>query len=211
MTKKKRMNRLAQLAMEYVIIFAFIMMVIIPTTYVLKNYIADSIDSMTIKQAERITRVLIDNAREMYYLGTPSKIVVTVDMPNSIERMWIIDNKHDQSNLPQEYIIAYRINTADGEKDFLFDSDIPIQCWQDSSQICEEFTADIDNDGLNDLNDQCRVDNAESDFRCFEFSERERSSGIKRFKLEAIDNCWINEDKNEDINCVRIDEITDRI
>lgn len=210
--KKKRgvLNRKAQLSLEYIIIFAFIMMIIIPTAYLLRNYIGVASDTITMSQIERVSRVLIDNAREMYYASSPAKVVITIDMPDQIEAMWIMDRKHNLS-ATQEYVLAYRITTFSGSEIRFHDSDIPIQCWNDAATPCGQYEENVDE--INKLNPQCRVSIPDSNtghiYGCYTFPERDISSGVKRFKLEAYDNCRYDDDTY--FSCVRVDEVSNLI
>ncbi len=85
--------RKAQVAMEYLLIMAFIMIVIIPGIYLFYNYSEKSTEKLVYSQVEQIAHQIIDNAENVYYTGEPSFTTITVKMPENIKEISIQNNK----------------------------------------------------------------------------------------------------------------------
>lgn len=165
--KKKK----GQVAMEYIMILSLVLMILIPTIYIFREYVTKSAEDITVNKVNSIARNLIDTAREMYYLGAPSKVVIDLEMPAQIEAMWLMENSDANAKIT-EYLLVFKLNLQEGEQLFFFDSDIPLKCNE-----CKTNTA---------LNSQCET--STTGFKCHEFPEIYYSTGIKHFKIEA-DTC----------------------
>ncbi|MBI4149644.1 hypothetical protein HY491_04300 [Candidatus Woesearchaeota archaeon] len=183
----------AQVSMEYVMIFAFILLIIIPTAYVFRDYIRESTDSITINKIGRIARAIADTGREAYFTGPPFKSVITIEFPEQIGSMYVLDSRESQS---PEYFLMFNVLTATGTQTLFFESDVPIQCYTSASNLCLEDTT---------LHEQCRVPG----FHCSAFEARDYSPGLKRMKIEANANCRFSEQVTA--TCVRLDEISDEL
>jgi len=166
--------------MEYIMIFSLILMILTPTIYLFREYASQSSDDISVNNINHIAKTLADNSRDIFYLGSPSKIVIDVEMPNQIESMWLMNNHQDPDKDKHEYYLMFKLNLKDGPEDFYFISDVPMIC--DNPYCMECDSACIAN---KELNDQCGVNN----FNCYNFQKRYFSPGIKHYKIEAADNC----------------------
>lgn len=185
MEKKRKLFSKSQVAMEYIMILSLVLLILIPTIYVFREYVSKSSDDVVINNINSVAKNLIDNSREIFYLGSSSKTVIDLEMPKQVEAMWLMDNSNDKNN-PPEHLLMFKLNLQDGMQDLYFDSDIPIKC--------SDCTAC--NDCAQTINEQC----GQKQFNCFVYPETAYSSGLKHFKIEATD-C-------QGALCVFIDEIS---
>src|SRR3989344_261995 len=183
----------AQVSMEYVMIFAFILIIIIPTAYVFRNYLRESADTITLNRIDRIARAMVDTGREAYFTGPPFKSVIALEFPEQIDSMYVLDSKESGS---PEYFLMFNVLTASGTQAPLLESDVPVQCYTSAANLCPEDPQ---------LHEQCRVEG----FHCYAFEGRDFSPGIKRMKVEANANCRFSEQVTA--TCVRLDEISDEL
>ncbi len=161
-----------QVAMEYVMILTFVLMILIPTVYVFREYVVQSSDDIVVNNIDRIAKTIIDTSRDMFYLGDPSKIIIDLEMPEKIEAIWLMDNSDDENAVVYEYFLMFKLNLKDGPQDFYYASDFPIKCLECKTNVL--------NDPV-DLSQQCGTNN----FKCYRFLEPHYSPGIKHFKIEA--------------------------
>ena len=122
----------AQAAMEYLLVAALILIVVIPATYLFFNYSQRS--SGQIKEG-RVTKMgsdIVNNAETIYYLGEPSRIVLTETMPEGVDELRI-DSDWEQG--VNELVFVTRF--AGGEaSDFVFSSKVNLQ---EAGDVLGEF------------------------------------------------------------------------
>ena len=106
----------AQSALEYLMIIAVTLMIIIPTVYLLYSYSKQSTEEMIYPQINEIGISIINNAESVYYSGEHSKIVITVNMPDKINDVYILYNRE----------LVFDIETELGSNEMVFFSDIDI-------------------------------------------------------------------------------------
>lgn len=85
------MKRKSQVAMEYILIVGFAMLIAIPLFLVFSYYTNEARDEISVKQVDSIARKIVDSAETVYYLGEPSKVTLKVYMPQHIEDLIIED------------------------------------------------------------------------------------------------------------------------
>ncbi|MBN2423297.1 hypothetical protein JXB41_08800 [Candidatus Woesearchaeota archaeon] len=209
-------KRLAQIAMEYIVITGVAFMILIPGMYLFRNYVASSNDQIIEQRINLIANEILNTAREMYYVGVPSKRVIEIDMPDEIANMGVFfyDGGDGGDGDPEndEYQLIFVAETNEGRVKYYFQSDIPIKAYEDSSWfpdigICSSF---LDNDELYSYgDDHCNEDNFEPECEmgeCECFPVKDYSSGKKFFKLEAAeDECYASG------ACVIIDEVSNEL
>ena len=115
------MPKRAQSALEYLMILALAMGIIVPTTYLLFRYASESNVEIIDSQINRIGRNIIDTAETVYYSGKSSKIVVELNMPENVEDVYIIAERE----------LVFKVITELGETETVFFSDIDITIAED--------------------------------------------------------------------------------
>ena len=110
------MPKRAQSALEYLMILALAMGIIVPITYMFFQYSSESNVQIIDAQVNRIGRNIIDTAESVYYSGKSSKIVVELNMPENVEDVYIIAERE----------LVFKVITELGETETVFFSDIDI-------------------------------------------------------------------------------------
>jgi len=82
-----------QVAMEYVIIISFILVVTVPLLFISYTHSQDINELIASNQVDKISKKIIDSAESVYYLGSPSKTTIKVYMPKNIESITINNNE----------------------------------------------------------------------------------------------------------------------
>jgi len=71
--------------MEYLIIVGFVLVILIPTTYIFIRYSSTSSDTLSSAKANQIANEIVKAADEVYYLGTDNQKKIEVSFPSNIE------------------------------------------------------------------------------------------------------------------------------
>lgn len=117
----------AQSALEYLMIIAITMGVIVPTTYLFFRYSSQSTAEIIDSQVNQIGRSITETAESVYYSGEGSKIVLDVNMPNGVNDIYILASRE----------LVFQITTQIGQSEEVFFTavDIPITS-NDASADC---------------------------------------------------------------------------
>ncbi len=70
--------------MEFLVIFAFAFVMIIPLVLIFSEQTGDIMDRLRSAQVRRIGSVIADKAESVYYLGEPSKATIRGVLPSGI-------------------------------------------------------------------------------------------------------------------------------
>jgi len=85
------MGKLAQISMEYMMVVAFTLIMVIPMLAIYGMERQGINDSINTKQAENIARKIVDSAETVFFLGKPAKTTLKVYIPNNIDSVEIND------------------------------------------------------------------------------------------------------------------------
>ena len=112
------MPKRAQSSLEYLMVIALAMGIIVPITYMFFQYSSESNVQIIDVQVTQIGRNIIDTAESVYYSGEGSKIVLEINMPENVMAVSIMKNRE----------LVFNIITELGETEIVFFSsvDIPI-------------------------------------------------------------------------------------
>jgi uncharacterized protein (UPF0333 family) len=78
------MKRKAQVAMEYIIIVAFVAVITVPLIVVFMTQSDETNDDVKSNQVYQIAKKISDSAESVYYLGEPSKTTLKMYFPRDI-------------------------------------------------------------------------------------------------------------------------------
>ena len=156
------MEKRGQIAVEYILIIAIALMILIPAVYVFRNYAFESNERIMEQRLAELSNEIIVKASKIYYYGPPSKSVVSLEMPPQINNMYVLF-----SNQTDESFFVFNIQSKSGQKDIFYQSDIPL-----------DSDGDICNPNTECLKGFCKC-----------FPERFYSKGLKNFVLEAREVC----------------------
>ena len=120
------MNAKSQSALEYLMIIALTLGIIVPTTYIFFQYSIESNTKILDSQISQIGRSMIDTAETVYFSGQNSKIVLQLNMPENVNAISIIDNRE----------LVFNVTTSIGESEAVFFSSINITSSSCRGSIC---------------------------------------------------------------------------
>jgi len=151
----------AQSAMEFTIMIAALLFIFLPIFYLLGDFSLESSTDLITTHISQNGQKIIDEARELYYLGPYAKEIITIRIPdNIIEMSTVIYNDTAGNN---EYVL----NIMYQDKDYIVElplySEIPIV-----TQGCNQESCDASG---------CM-------YRCL-FNPDDHLPGIRNFRLET--------------------------
>ena len=116
----------AQSALEYLMIVAITLMIILPSTYLFYTYSKQLTDEAIYPQINEIGLGIINNAHSVYFSGEYSKIVMDVNMPKKVNDIYILYNRE----------LIFNVESDIGSSDIVFFSNINITSSSCSNDIC---------------------------------------------------------------------------
>ncbi len=75
----------SQVAMEYIILVGFVLVIIIPLIVLFYSQSSDITVQVKSQQVQSIGQNIVDNAESVYYLGEPSKVQIKIQLPENIK------------------------------------------------------------------------------------------------------------------------------
>ena len=87
------MHKKAQPALEYLMITALVLGIIVPTTYILFRTTSESNVKILYSQINQIGNNIIDTAETVFFSGEGSRIVLEVNMPKGVTNVKILANR----------------------------------------------------------------------------------------------------------------------
>jgi hypothetical protein len=120
----------AQSALEYLMVVAITLMVIVPATFLFYGYSKESTEQIIYPRIGDIGRSIIDNAETVYYSGEHSKIVMNLDMPAKVNDIYILYNRE----------LVFEVEGEAGVSELVFFSDVNI-----TSDSCIVERCDLSN------------------------------------------------------------------
>jgi uncharacterized protein (UPF0333 family) len=95
-----------QVSLEYVILIAFVFLLIIPASFMAYTSYQENRDIIAIRQAEDAAYAIVSEAESVYYLGPPSMSNIVIYLPPEIVDAQV-----------QGYEVTFRVETASGIDD----------------------------------------------------------------------------------------------
>lgn len=115
MDGKEMKKTRAQVAMEYMILVGFLVVITIPLILVYNTQYRGTSQQIIANQADQIGQKIIDTAESIYYLGQPSKTTIKIYMPQQIENVTVIENE-----------IIFKMMTAKGVDEIVKIGNVPM-------------------------------------------------------------------------------------
>ena len=84
MMQHKHVFRQGQSAIEYLIITAFVLGILIPSLLLVTKTVQDYRQSTAVSALNRIGQDLAGNAEAVYFFGQPSQVILGIDMPEGV-------------------------------------------------------------------------------------------------------------------------------
>ena len=171
----------SQISIEYMILTGFVLLVIIvPSVFFLYSFANKGVGGTVQRQKTMdLGNGLVDNAKQMYYLGLYSKKNVEYDVPINVENMFIVEII-DTAPDPYEYYYYFGLIVKEEvDKEYYFQSDVALT--SDTKPPYNTYIDTVD-PGLLSLSTEC------SSYTCnfFNFNDPVIKEGKKTFKLETV-------------------------
>jgi hypothetical protein len=177
----------AQMSMEYLLLTGFILLaIIVPSMIFMHSFFGQSVyGTLNSQRINDLGRGLTKSAKEIYFLGLYSKQVVEYEIPDNLEKMFILD--FNESNEHIYYIVIFSQDRK-GTNKFYFLSDVPLTS-DDSSNYVEHIESDVPVDFRDEI-DEC-IGNKKCSF--YNFIDNAIFPGKKSYRIETI----YSQNKNE--------------
>ena len=118
----------AQTAIEYLMIIALTLGLIVPTAYLFFRFSSESNVQIVDAQITQIGRSIIDTAQSVYFSGEVSKIKLEINMPKNVNDVYILADRE----------LVFEINSeisATGETEAVFFSSVNIPLTEGSGDL----------------------------------------------------------------------------
>lgn len=81
------LSRKGQVAMEFLMITGFFLLIVIPTIFYFYTYTQESTIDVEISKASAIGNSVIETAETVYYYGKDAKLTMNIDLPSGVQNM----------------------------------------------------------------------------------------------------------------------------
>lgn len=106
----------SQSSLEYLLVVALTLAIIVPTTYLFYSYSKESSQEITDAQITKLGKSIVDAAESIFYSGQGSKTVLELNVPANIYSVLIIDGRE----------LVLNITTNFGTSEIVFFSSVNI-------------------------------------------------------------------------------------
>ena len=115
----------AQSALEYLLIIALVLGLIIPITYLFFRYGSQSNEQIVDSQINQIGNTIVDTAKIVYYSGEGAKIIVELKIPENIDSVDILEDRE----------LVFTRSSEIGENQMVFFSSVGIPIKSDAASL----------------------------------------------------------------------------
>ena len=136
------MHKKAQPALEYLMITALVLGIIVPTTYILFRTTSESNVKILYSQINQIGNNIIDTAETVFFSGEGSRIVLEVNMPKGVTNVKILANRE----------LVFDIVSELGTAEAVFFSKVTVPIISDSCVGSNCDLSDLKGEGLKRIN-----------------------------------------------------------
>jgi len=168
------MNRKGQVSIEYLILTGFIVLaIIVPSAIFLYSVTNQNVQgTLSNQKASDLGNGLVNDAKQMYYLGLYSNKIVEHDVPDNVKYMYVFE-LDDGAN--KYYYFGLIISDGKKESVYNFQSDVPL-----TSEVGTYVTTD---DSAKSYIQECQAPGNTCNF--FSFKDSPTKPGKKQFKIET--------------------------
>ncbi|MCH8067235.1 MAG: hypothetical protein IIC69_01500 [Nanoarchaeota archaeon] len=115
----------AQSSLEYLLIVALVLGLIIPITYLFFRYGSQSNEQIIDSQINQIGNTVVDTAEIVYYSGEGAKIILELKIPESIDSVDILGDRE----------LVFTRSSEIGENQMVFFSSVDIPIKSDAASL----------------------------------------------------------------------------
>jgi len=112
----------AQSGVEFILLITALLFISIPVFYLMSDYSLKSSSEVASSQLRDSAQRIVDESREMFYLGKFSKEIITLNMPdniNGMSTMMILGS-------PQEYYLIFNYTSSGKSINLPVSSEVPL-------------------------------------------------------------------------------------
>lgn len=123
-------NRSGQIGVEFMLVVALVLIIFVPLFVFLIRSGSSSTDRLAEANIDQLVTQLRDQARDTYYLGTYNKKTLTLDIPQQVTSLSVINAtpKPDAaSGLKAQYYLEADYNLSGQARSFRASSDVPLR------------------------------------------------------------------------------------
>lgn len=159
------MAKKSQSALEYLLIIALTLGLIIPTSYLFFKFSTKSNDEIIDAQVTQIGNALVETAETVFFSGEGSKIVLDVNIPKNVIDVKILSSRE----------LVFKMLSEAGERELVFFSaeNVPIIS-DDASPECDSQgdcgLSSLADEGLKKIKVEAILDNGEIKARIMEIN-----------------------------------------
>jgi hypothetical protein len=102
-------QRGGQVSTEFIILFSLLIMILVPMIYLVLQAALDSSEQITSSRVNAVFSEVASEAREVYFRGPHSKIIVSADIPRHIKSVEILkaESTHDTTDTRYFFLITF--------------------------------------------------------------------------------------------------------
>lgn len=166
-----------QISLEYIIITGFVVLaILVPSFLILFSSTNKNVQgTVNTQKVLDLGKGIINDVKQMYYLGLYSKKIVNYEIPQNVEEMFIVEI-YDAITDSKYYYFGLVIKEKGGDKLYTFQSDIPIM----SQEINDQVLKSSGNGAIK----ECQEPNNVCEY--YNFIGFAKSPGLKKFKVETV-------------------------
>ena len=110
------MSQKAQVGVEYLMVFSFALIVILPVIYYFFLYSEGPATEMSIQQALLVGRRVVDNAEVVYSLGEGTRTTIRTYVPTTVVNSMVTNNE-----------VVFMVTSSSGTSDVVYPSSVNIK------------------------------------------------------------------------------------
>lgn len=100
----------SQSAIEYLLIIALALGLLLPTTYIFFRYATKSNNEIVDSQINQIGKTIVDTAKTVFFSGEGSKIILELKVPENVIDVYILVNRE----------LVFKVLSEAGERESVF-------------------------------------------------------------------------------------------
>ncbi len=110
----------AQVSVEYLMVFGFALLLLVPSTYFLATYSSESKDDIAVVRLRQIAYDVIVAADTIYTYGGSGWVTIEIDLPGNVLQAYT----YTTSDISE---LIFNVSTNAGETELVFFSVVPIK------------------------------------------------------------------------------------
>ena len=153
-------NRSGQVSAEFMILVGLVLIIFIPLFVILTLSSIESTEQISTERIGSTARTMLDESREIYYLGEGSRQIITIDIPRGVHAVQIV-------NTSTTYELVFAFTQSGINSSISHVSEVPVRINEAQTTSCNPVPSCVDCD-------------------CEQFTFEEGRSGARNIELRTI-------------------------